>query len=120
LLLVLAYSVVEWALIAACYWCLAQAYAGNIDLSFVNIMILMGFVAFGGVVQVPGVGGGTQVVAALVLTELFGVRLELASSFALMLWVLTFVVIVPIGLVWAVKEGLDWHSLRKIGREATQ
>jgi hypothetical protein len=120
LLLVLAYSVIEWALIAAGYWCLARAYAGNIDISFINILILMGFVAFGGVVQVPGVGGGTQVAAALVLTELFGVRLELASSFALMLWILMFVVIVPVGLGLAVKEGLDWHSLRKIGREAAQ
>ena len=44
----------------------------------------MGFVSFGGVVQIPGVGGGTQVVAVLVLTELFGVRLELATSFALL------------------------------------
>jgi uncharacterized protein (TIRG00374 family) len=120
LLLVLAYSVVEWALIAACYWCLARASAGNIDLSFVNILILMGFVAFGGVVQVPGVGGGTQVVAVLVLTELFGVKLELATAFALLIWILSFVVIVPVGLGLAVKEGLDWHSLRKIGREAVQ
>lgn len=120
LLQVLGYSVIEWALIAAGYWCLARAYAGNIDITFVNILILMGLVAFGGVVQVPGVGGGTQVVAALVLTELFGVRLELATSFALMLWILMFVVIVPVGLALAVKEGLDWHSLRKIGREAVQ
>lgn len=120
LMLVLAYSVMEWALIAACYWCLARAFAGNVDLTFVNVLILMGFVAFGGIVQVPGVGGGTQVVAALVLTELFGVRLELATSFALLIWILSFVVIVPVGLALAVKEGLDWHSLRKIGREAVQ
>jgi len=120
LLAVLGYSAMEWALIAAGYWCLARAFAGNIDITFVNILILMGFVAFGGVVQVPGVGGGTQVAAALVLTELFGVRLELATSFALMLWILMFVVIVPVGLALAVKEGLDWHSLRKIGREAAQ
>jgi uncharacterized membrane protein YbhN (UPF0104 family) len=104
----------------SCYWCLARAFAGNADFTFVKVLILMGFVAFGGVVQVPGVGGGTQVVAVLVLTELFGVRLELATSFALLIWILSFVVVVPVGLVLAVKEGLDWHSLRKIGREASQ
>jgi len=119
LLTVLAYSVVEWGLIAACYWCVARAFAGNVDLSFVNVMILMAFVAFGGVVQVPGVGGGTQVVAALVLTELFGVPLELATTFALLIWLLTFVVIVPVGLGMAVKEGLDWRSLRRLGEGAS-
>ena len=120
LLMMLVYSVLEWALIAACYWCVARSFAGNVDLAFVNILILMGFVSFGGVVQIPGVGGGTQVVAVLVLTELFGVRLELATSFALLIWILSFVVIVPVGLAFAVKEGLDWHSLRRIGREASQ
>jgi hypothetical protein len=44
----------------------------------------------------------------------------LATSFALLLWILTFVAIVPIGLCLALKEGLNWHSLRKIGREAAQ
>jgi hypothetical protein len=80
----------------------------------------MGFVAFGGVVQIPGVGGGTQVAAILVLTELYGVRVELAASFALLLWILTFVAIVPVGLGLALKEGLDWHSLRQIGQEAVE
>ena len=77
----------------------------------------MGFVSFGAVVQIPGVGGGLQVVAVLVLTELFGIRFELASAFALFLWILTFVAIVPLGLIVALKEGLDWHSLRRIGQE---
>jgi uncharacterized protein (TIRG00374 family) len=119
LVLVLAYSVMEWALIAACYWCLSRSFADNVDLAFVNILILMGFVAFGGVVQVPGVGGGTQVVAALVLTELFGMKLELATALALLIWILSFVVVVPVGLALAVKEGLDWRSLRRIGRGTT-
>ena len=43
----------------------------------------MGFVSFGSIVQIPGIGGGMQVVSVLVLTELFGVRLELATAFAL-------------------------------------
>jgi hypothetical protein len=120
LLLIFAYSVLEWALIAACYWSLAQAFVGIINITFVDILILMGFVSFGGVVQLPGVGGGTQVVAILVLTELYGVRLELATLFALLLWLLTFVAIVPPGLALALKEGLDWHNLRRVGREATE
>jgi uncharacterized protein (TIRG00374 family) len=117
LFLVFLYSVAEWLLICLCYWCLARSFAGIVNLSLVDVLILTGFVSFGSIIQIPGVGGGTQVVSVLVLTELFGVRVELASAFALFLWILTFVAIVPIGLLVALKEGLDWHSLRRIGRE---
>ena len=55
--------------------------------------------------------------AVVVLTELFGVRLELATAFALLTWFVTFVEIVPVGLLVGVKEGLDWRSLRRIGKE---
>jgi len=58
-------------------------------------------------------------VAALVLTELFGAKLEIATSFAIFIWVMSFVVVVPVGLVWALKEGLNWRKLRDLGREAS-
>jgi uncharacterized protein (TIRG00374 family) len=119
MLVVFAYSVLEWVLICLCYWCLALAFQDVITLRLVDVLILMGFVSFGSIVQIPGIGGGMQVVAAVVLTELFGVPLELASSFAVFLWALTFVAIVPIGLYLGLKEGLDWHSLRRLGREAS-
>jgi hypothetical protein len=66
------------------------------------------------------VGGGIQVAAILVLTELFRVRLELATAFAILIWIITFVAIVPLGLLLALKEGLDWHSIRRIGREVSE
>ena len=119
LALVLIYSVIEWFLIVACYWCLARSFAGLINFTFVDVIVLVGFISFGAAVQIPGVGGGIQVVSVLVLTELFGVRLEIASTFAVLIWVFTFVAIVPAGAVMALKEGLDWRSLRRIGREAS-
>jgi glycosyltransferase 2 family protein len=119
LLLLFVYSVIEWLLIAACYWSLARAFSGTLSLSLVDVLIFMGFVSFGAAIQIPGIGGGMQVVAVLVLTELFGVRLELATAFAFFIWFLTFVAIVPVGLLLALKEGLDWHALRRIGREAS-
>jgi uncharacterized protein (TIRG00374 family) len=117
LLLIFLYSMIEWLLIATCYWCLARAYAGMVNLNLVDVLIFMGFVSFGSAVQIPGIGGGIQVVAVIVLTELFGIRFELAASFAFLTWILTFVAIVPVGLILALKEGLDWHSLSRIGRE---
>jgi uncharacterized protein (TIRG00374 family) len=120
LFLVFFYSVLEWVLICLCYWCLVQSFAGIVNLGLVDLLILLGFVSFGSVVQIPGVGGGMQVVSVLVLTELFGVRFELASAFAVFLWAITFVAIVPLGLVVALKEGLNWHSLKRIGREVPE
>jgi uncharacterized protein (TIRG00374 family) len=117
LLLVFFYTVVEWLLIAICYWCLARSFAGTENFTIVDILIFLGFVSFGAAVQIPGIGGGMQIVAVLVLTELFGMRLELATAFALLVWILTFVAIVPVGLVLALKEGLDWRAtLRDVRR----
>jgi hypothetical protein len=118
LLLVLMYSVVEWALIAACYECLARSFFGA-SLSFVDVLVLLGFVSFGAIIQIPGIGGGMQVVSIIVLTELFAVKLEVATAFAMLVWIITFVAIVPVGLGLALKEGFDWHSLRQIGRETS-
>ena len=79
-----------------------------------DVVIALGFVAFGSVLQIPGVGGGMQIATVLVLTELYGVSLEAASGIALVLWIITFVVIVPLGLVLAFHEGIKWRSLRHI------
>ena len=68
--------------------------------------------------QIPGIGGGVQVVTILVLTELFRVPFEIATSLALLLWIIMFVVIVPLGILLAVREGLDWAKLRSMAREA--
>jgi uncharacterized protein (TIRG00374 family) len=116
LVAVVLYSLLEWVLIAACYWCLARAFADLATLGLVDVLIFMGFVSFGAAVQIPGIGGGIQVVSVVVLTELFGLRLEPATAFGILTWILTFVVAVPFGMILAVKEGLDWHSLRRIGR----
>ena len=118
MMLVLMYSVVEWALIAACFECVARSFFGA-NLSFVDVLVLLGFVSFGAVIQIPGIGGGMQVVSIVVLTELFAVKLEVATAFAMLVWFITFVAVVPVGLGLALKEGLDWHSLRRISRETS-
>src|SRR3989475_2586388 len=95
-----------------------RAYGADIQFSITDVLIFMGFVSFGAVVQIPGIGGGVQVVTILVLTELFQVPFEIATSLALLLWLIMFVVIVPLGIFLAVREGLDWAKLRSMAREA--
>ena len=105
MLLVLAYSVLGWLLIIASYWCLAMSFNG-FNFTIIDLIVFMGFVSLGASVQIPGIGGGVQVSAVLVLTELFGVGLEEATAFAFLIWLVTFVAVVPLGLILSVREGL--------------
>jgi len=108
------FTTLEWVLIAGCYFCLFKAVPGMDCFQIRDILVFMGFVTFGSVVQIPGIGGGMQLVAIIVLTELFRVGLELASSIAIITWLVTFVVIVPIGLVFLFREGLNFQKLREM------
>ena len=113
------YTVLEWLLIAASYACILQAFGTAVHLGIIDVLIFMGFVSFGSLVQLPGVGGGAQVTAVLVLTEIFNVPIEVATSLALLTWGITFVSIVPVGVGLALHEGLNWARLRQAGlREA--
>jgi uncharacterized protein (TIRG00374 family) len=112
--LLIFYSAMEWAVIIGCDFCLFHAFPATASLGLTDIVIVLGFVSFGSVVQIPGVGGGMQIVTVLVLTEFYGIGLEAASSVALTLWLVSFVVIVPVGLILAFHEGIKWRNLRHI------
>lgn len=107
----IAYTFAEWLLIVACFLCLFQAFPATKNLGVVDALIVVGFVAFGSAVQVPGVGGGMQVATVIVLTELFSVPLEIASGIAILIWFVTFVIVVPIGLILALRDGLQFRKL---------
>jgi len=117
-LLLVLYTFLEWLLLAACYVSIIRAFGTLLHFSFVDVLILMGFMSFGAVVRIPGIGGGVQVVAVLVLTELFSVPLEIATSVAMLVWITNFVVIVPFGLAIALGEGLTFRKLKELEREA--
>jgi glycosyltransferase 2 family protein len=108
------YSVLEWALIVACYACIFRASPATEAFGLMDVLIFVGFVSFGNVVQIPGIGGGMQIVTVVVLTELFGMPVEVSGGLAIVLWAITFVVIVPFGLILAFHDGLNWGKLRQI------
>jgi uncharacterized protein (TIRG00374 family) len=112
--LLVGYTIIEWIVIAGCFYCVFRAFPATDRLGFTDIVIVLGFVSFGSVLQIPGVGGGMQIVTILVLTQFYGVAIEAASGVALMLWLISFVVIVPVGLGLAFHEGIKWRSLKHI------
>ena len=117
MLLVVWYTVLEWATIALTVFCVMRAFGDALHFGWLDVLIFLGFLAFGAVVQIPGVGGGTQVVSVLVLTELFRVPLEISTSVALVLWFISFVVVIPPGVALALHEGVRWRTLKQLEPE---
>ncbi len=114
ILLLIFYTLVEWAVIVASIFCLFKAFPATSEFSAIDTLIFCGFVGLGSAVQIPGVGGGMQVASILILTEFFGLTLEVSSGAAILIWITTYVAIVPIGLLLALREGLNWKNLKQL------
>lgn len=110
-------SIGIWLLIAAAYYAVLQSYADETvyTMTFVYGIILMAFSVAGGVLQLPVVGGGSQLSTIKALYSLFNTPQELATSCGIMLWLVMFVSVTPLGLLLARVEHV---SLRKLGAES--
>jgi hypothetical protein len=110
-------SVLMWWMIALTYKEVTHAYGAPMSgMSATKVLLLMGASMIGSMVQLPGVGGGSQLATISVLDHVFDiVPKELAVSCGIMLWLVTFVAVVPIGLLLAHHERL---SLRKLSEES--
>jgi hypothetical protein len=71
----------------------------------------------GSVLQLPAVGGGSQMATIAILSNVFDVPPEMAASCGILLWLVTFAAVVPVGLALAHHERL---SLRKLSEESHQ
>jgi hypothetical protein len=110
-----AYTVGVWFLVGGAFYCVFRAFPVLDSLSFSDIVMTLGFVCFGSVLQIPGVGGGIQLVTILVLTEMYHVSIEASTGVALFVWLSSFLSIVPIGLLLAFQEGIKWRNMRHVG-----
>ena len=113
LTLLFVYSVFEWFVLILVGYCVMHALPGTRLLTIDDTMIVLGFVAFGGTVQLPGIGGGAQVATMFTLTELYKVPAEAAGGAALLLWIVNVAVVVPFGLALTFSEGLHWKEMRR-------
>ncbi|HYZ84285.1 MAG TPA: lysylphosphatidylglycerol synthase transmembrane domain-containing protein [Bryobacteraceae bacterium] len=116
-LLILGYTVLEWVIIFGCNYFLFKSFPATAHLGVRETLIYLSFVAFGSIVQIPGIGGGMQVVSIVVLRELFGLGLEEATGVTVLIWLATYVVVVPVGVLVALREGLNWGGLKHISAE---
>jgi uncharacterized membrane protein YbhN (UPF0104 family) len=107
-----------WTSIAAGYYAVLLASPSGPRFSLTEDLIFMGTIMAGSIVQVPGVGGGVQITTVLALTEIFGFPVEVASGIAVLIWALTFLVVVPPALALVAWNGLTWRKLRQLESEA--
>ncbi|HTC89557.1 MAG TPA: lysylphosphatidylglycerol synthase transmembrane domain-containing protein [Bryobacteraceae bacterium] len=112
LALLLGYTVLQWAVIVAGTLALFQGFQATHGFGFLDVLVLMAFMTLGGLVQVPGLGGGIQVASIVALTRLYGVPLESATGIAIVLWIVSSLTIVPFGIACAFHEGLNWSKLK--------
>ena len=111
-------SLVMWFMIIMAYQDVAHSYAVEaLDIQRSQVLVLMGASMIGSMVQLPGVGGGSQLATIATLEKVFDVPKELAASCGIMLWLVTFVAVVPVGLFLAHRERL---SLRKLSQETAK
>jgi len=121
LLMLIGVSVLMWAMIAVAYKEVAHAYnVPKLEIPQTQIFLLMASSMVGSLVQLPGVGGGSQFATIETLNRIFGVPPELATSCGIMLWLVTFIAIVPVGLLLAHRERLSFRKLSQESHEAEE
>lgn len=112
-----AWSLVEWLILILTYFSIFVAFPETSRFTIPEVIAFMGFVSFGSIVQIPGLGGGVQLAAVLVLTEFYAIPLAAATGIALVIWIISFVGIMPLGLALALHQGLSWTQLKSASRE---
>jgi hypothetical protein len=82
-----------------------------------HVLLLIGASMLGSLLQLPAVGGGSQLATISILSSpaIFGLPKEQAVSAGMMLWLVTFVSCVPVGLLFA---HLEQVSVRKLTQES--
>jgi len=117
-----AVSVGMWYVIALAYLEITHSYGASqggssLQIPVWQLMIVILGSMLGSLLQLPGVGGGSQVATITILSRMFDVPPELAASCGILLWLVTFAAVIPAGLVLAHRERL---SLRKLSVESQQ
>jgi glycosyltransferase 2 family protein len=115
-------SMVIWLLVAFAYRQVTHAYpadTGLPQLDLPEVVLLMGASVAGGILQLPVVGGGSQLATIAVLSGTFGFAdsPELAVSCGILLWLVTFMSVTPAGVALARHEHI---SIRRISEESAE
>ena len=116
----LSISLGMWGLITLAYIEIAHAFVASPELaqmSLAKCMVILGASGGASVFQLPVIGWFTQIGAVAATLTGLGIPAEPATACAATLLIITFLGIVPVGLIWAQFEHV---SFRKIAAESEQ
>jgi uncharacterized protein (TIRG00374 family) len=112
------YSALHWILVLFVYQWVIRSFGGGLaDFRLGDAMLVMAFSLVGSIVQLPGIGGGSQLASILVFTKVFGIETELATAVAIVIWLVTFVAVAVIGLPLLLHQGVSLAKLREMAAE---
>jgi glycosyltransferase 2 family protein len=111
-------TAILWTLNTSAFWLVLKGLGGGLaEISWLSSALLMLCASFGMMVQLPGIGGGFQVGIILALTEFFGVRADIATGASILIWLMTSIPCLALGLALLVHEGLSLRKLEAIAKE---
>jgi len=117
LLAALFYSTVHWILIILVYELVARSFSGRLaQFDIRAAMLLLIVTIVGSMVQLPGVGGGTQILSFIAFTQLFRIEQEPAAAAAIVLWLVNGATVCLVGIPLLIREGWSVTSLRQLAR----
>ena len=111
------YSAVHWVLVSLIYLWVARSFGGRLaEMDYAGAMLVLAFTMVGSTLQLPGVGGGSQVASFLAFTGVFGVEKEPAAAASIVLWLITFAASSLAGVPLLIREGWSMGELRRLAR----
>ena len=115
LILSVFYSATHWFLVLLIFLWVSNSFGGALtSLTLGDAMLVMAFTLVGSAVQLPGVGGGSQVACFLAYTAVFGVETEAAAAASIVMWLITFAACSLAGVPLLIHEGFSLGKLREM------
>lgn len=110
-------TAVHWGGVLLVYVACLKGFGGAFGgLAILDALLVMTMTMVGSAVQLPGVGGGSQVATFLVFEAIFGIEKEPAAAAAIVIWLITFASVSLAGVPLLVREGWSVRELRNLAR----
>src|SRR5580692_8370604 len=121
LALAVIYSALHWIGVALLYVWISHSLGGRLaSIGFGDALLILAFTLVGSAIQLPGVGGGSQVACFLAYTAIFGVENEPAAAAAILIWLITFAGVALIGVPLLIHEGMSLGELKRLAEGEKQ
>jgi uncharacterized protein (TIRG00374 family) len=115
------YSALHWIGVALIYVWISHSLGGKLaTIGLGDALLVLAFTVVGSAVQLPGVGGGSQLACFLAYTTIFGVEKEPAAAAAILIWLITFAACSLAGVPLLIHEGTLGELRRMAEREKEQ